>query len=96
MHICGTCEASFDTEEQYVAHQCTSGFTPADPEHLGAEFVAIQRAALERGLERIDPADEAQKADQEDALNSLDGGGNPMPETPEGSQSNDAQDLPIS
>lgn len=43
----------FSSEESYVAHECeATGVTPADPEHQGPEFVAIQEAALARGEER--------------------------------------------
>ncbi|MFZ3032252.1 MAG: hypothetical protein WA082_04405 [Candidatus Moraniibacteriota bacterium] len=53
IHKCGKCDLEFSSEESYVAHECeATGVTPADPEHQGPEFVAIQEAALARGEER--------------------------------------------
>jgi hypothetical protein len=52
-HICGKCHDEWLTEDEYNGHTCpTTGFTPSQPEHQGAEFVQIQQAALERGAER--------------------------------------------
>lgn len=65
-HICGRCNASFETEAEYCDHLCPeTGFTPKEPEHLGAEFVAISQAALERGQARKDL--EAKGVDPEEA-----------------------------
>lgn len=53
IHKCGKCDGEFDSEESYVAHACeATGFTPADAEHQGPEFVAVQEAAVARGEER--------------------------------------------
>ena len=52
-NVCGLCKEGFDTEEEYVAHECSeTGFTPADNEHQGPEFAAISEAALKRGAEK--------------------------------------------
>ena len=59
--ICSNCTQQFESDEAYIAHQCSAtGFTPAQPEHLGPEFVAIQKAALERAKERDDVDNEKQ------------------------------------
>ncbi len=53
IHKCGQCDAEFSSDEEYVAHLCEkTGFTPADAEHQGPEFAAVQEAALARGEER--------------------------------------------
>lgn len=67
IHICGRCKAEFDSEEAYNGHTCPeTGVTPADPEHHGEEFLAVQEAALKRGEERkgekVHPAAAAEKA----------------------------------
>jgi hypothetical protein len=49
-HICGQCKMGFKTEEDYIKHLCVeTGFTPADPEHHGEEFLNVQKFALKRG-----------------------------------------------
>jgi hypothetical protein len=52
-HVCGVCQESFDTEEQYLDHQCTTGFTPTDVEHQDAltdgQFSQQAAAAQGRG-----------------------------------------------
>lgn len=62
-HICGKCLDEFLTEQEYLDHKCPiTNFTPADPEHHGPEFLAVQAAALERGREQLDiPADIAKQ-----------------------------------
>lgn len=68
MNICGTCDSHFETDEAYINHFCaTTGFTPADPQHLGPEFVEIQKSALERAKER----DEVDNARQDEAIADL-------------------------
>lgn len=54
IHICGKCTKQFDSEEAYIVHPCSDGYTPADPGHQGTEFLEIQKAALERAKERED------------------------------------------
>lgn len=59
-HICGQCNKQFTSEEEYLNHTCEStGFTPKDPDHLGPEFLAIQKAALARGEARKNPSEKA-------------------------------------
>lgn len=70
-HICGVCNNEFASEEAYVEHTCTTGFTPAQPEHLGPEFLEVQKSALERGKEAIEPTDEVQIARQEEAIQTV-------------------------
>ncbi|HEY1249358.1 MAG TPA: hypothetical protein VGE97_10245 [Nitrososphaera sp.] len=49
-HVCGQCELGFMTEEEYCNHTCDkTGFTPAEPEHLGEEFALISASAQKRG-----------------------------------------------
>lgn len=51
-HVCGLCMGIFASVEDYTGHTCAStGFTPADPQHQGPEFAAVQQAALQRGAE---------------------------------------------
>jgi hypothetical protein len=73
-HVCGQCNDEWLTDAEYLAHTCPkSGFAPTAPENLGAEFIDIQRSALERGLETIkaDGADPIQVAVQEEAIQQL-------------------------
>lgn len=51
-HVCGQCQKEFSTEGEYLDHECSSGFTPKDPENLGPEFQAVSEAALARGEEQ--------------------------------------------
>lgn len=55
-HICGVCKQGFETDEQYIAHECTTGFKPSDVEHqdtlTGGKFSKQAEKALERGEER--------------------------------------------
>lgn len=52
-HICGQCNLGFNTEQEYLDHDCNkTGFKPTDQEHLGKAFKAISKAALERGANR--------------------------------------------
>jgi hypothetical protein len=81
-HICGRCNDEWLTEAEYVAHVCpATNVTPADPAHLGADFLEIQKAALERGKDRLEePAaierQEAAIAEVEQAI------AEPVQETP--------------
>jgi hypothetical protein len=51
--VCGQCEQTFETEENYLSHDCEkSGFTPRDPENLGDIFKLISENALKRGEAR--------------------------------------------
>lgn len=71
-HICGTCQDKFGTEDQYLSHTCSDGFTPQQPEHLGPEFLEVQRAALERGKERVvEEGDKTQVAKQDEAIQAV-------------------------
>jgi hypothetical protein len=59
-HICGLCHDEWLTEAEYIAHVCpATNTTPADPAHLGGDFLEIQKAALERGKERLQATPEA-------------------------------------
>ncbi len=52
-HVCSPCGKEFDTEEQYLDHECSvSGVTPRDPKNLGSDFKSVQEAALKRGEAR--------------------------------------------
>lgn len=48
-HICGVCKAEFGTEQAYLEHACTTGYTPQEPEHQGEDFALVSHAALTRG-----------------------------------------------
>lgn len=68
-HVCGRCNDEWLTEEEYCNHVCpATSKQPTDPAHLGPEFAAVQQAALERGLEKIHPADQEAVAKQQDAI----------------------------
>lgn len=68
-HVDSLTKAVFETEEAYLNHvNPITGHTPQEPEHLGAEFLAIQKAALERGADKISPEDIEQKARQDEAI----------------------------
>lgn len=52
MEICSVCKKEFKTLEEYLAHTCTTGFTPADFEHqvaLNPDYPEISASALSRG-----------------------------------------------
>lgn len=55
-HNCAVCGKGFDTEAEYLAHECTTGFTPTDVEHQDAltdgQFSKQAEQALKRGEER--------------------------------------------
>jgi hypothetical protein len=55
-HICAVCEKGFDTEQEYLEHECSTGFTPRDVEHQAAltdgQFSKQAEQALKRGEER--------------------------------------------
>ena len=52
-HVCSPCGQKFATEQEYLDHTCgVTGVTPKNPVNLGADFVAIQSAALKRGADR--------------------------------------------
>jgi hypothetical protein len=55
-HNCGVCQKGFDTEQEYLDHECTTGFTPKDIEHQDAltngQFSEQAEQALRRGAER--------------------------------------------
>lgn len=61
MVICGQCNTQFETSEAELAHICSvTGVAPTDPRSMGANYEAIQAAALERG--------QSENATQADAL----------------------------
>lgn len=73
-HICGVCNDEWLTEAEYLNHTCSTGFTPAQPEHLinstTPDFAEISQAAVARGAESVDvPASEPES--------------NPVPDEPE-------------
>lgn len=69
-HVDGLTGAVFETEEAYLNHVSpVTGHTPQEPEHLGPEFVAVQKAALERGKERAETP--KQEAKQDEAIAAL-------------------------
>lgn len=47
--ICSICQKSWKTNKGYLAHKCTTGFTPRDPQHFGKRFLQQSKAALKRG-----------------------------------------------
>jgi len=52
-HICSPCGKEFASEAEYMAHKCSkTGFTPADPKHLGPGFKAVSKSAIARGNAR--------------------------------------------
>lgn len=71
-HVCGRCNDEWLTEAEYLAHNCTAtGFNPTQAEHLGPEFAEVQKAALQRGMDLVDPADEVAVAKQQEAIDQL-------------------------
>lgn len=47
---CGQCGLGFKTETAYLRHVCeVTGVIPTEPASMGANWEAIQKAALERG-----------------------------------------------
>ena len=55
MNTCSVCNASFETEEAYLNHVCTTGFKPTEFEHqttLDPNYPAISESALERGKKK--------------------------------------------
>lgn len=62
-HICGVCHNGYDTDEEYIAHACTTGFSPSDVEHqdtlTGGKFSRQAEKALERGEVRKEENPEA-------------------------------------
>lgn len=56
-HICGVCEQSFNSEDEYNTHVCpNTNFQPTTVEHqdalTGGRFSEIAKAAQERGEKR--------------------------------------------
>ena len=49
MITCSVCKKSWKTNKGYLAHKCTTGFTPRDPQHFGKKFLQQSKAALRRG-----------------------------------------------
>jgi hypothetical protein len=79
-HICGRCNDEFLTEQEYLDHVCAAtGYQPTDPQHHGPEFAAVQKAALERGMEVViaNGGDQAQVDRQQAAIEAV-----TPPETP--------------
>ena len=53
-HVCGQCNDEWLTETEYLEHKCPkTGYSPTEAAHLGPDFIAIQAAALGRGLEQL-------------------------------------------
>ena len=53
--VCGQCNDEWLTEKEYLAHTCpTTSANPTEAAHQGPEFIAIQAAALQRGLDELD------------------------------------------
>lgn len=66
--VCGECGDEWLTEAEYLAHTCpTTSAKPTEAAHQGPEFVAIQAAALQRGLEQLE-ADGEDTTTQEIAI----------------------------
>lgn len=71
MEKCGQCNQEFEDTDAYLAHDCpTTGFKPTEPEHQGPEFLHVQKAALERGMERL-PDDTADVMVQQAAIDEV-------------------------
>lgn len=55
-HICSTCERTFDIEDDYLGHDCITGFKPTDVGHLdftsGGQFSKQAEKAIQRGEDR--------------------------------------------
>lgn len=56
-HKCGTCQATYLTEQEYLDHVCeASGAKPTDVEHLvkttTPNFAKVAEAAQKRGEEK--------------------------------------------
>lgn len=56
IHKCATCDGSFNTEAEYLAHKCSTGFKPTQVEHqdalTGGAFSKQSAEALKRGAAR--------------------------------------------
>lgn len=61
IHKCGNCEGKFTEEQDYLDHECTTGFTPKDIEHqdelTGGEFSKVSESAIKRGEEKKEEGD---------------------------------------
>lgn len=52
-HVCGQCQLQFETENEYLTHVCSElSVCPTDPRAMGADYEAIQQAALTRGSQQ--------------------------------------------
>lgn len=52
MDICSICKKEFASEEEYLKHECSTGFKPTEFEHqvaINPNYKAISDAALARG-----------------------------------------------
>ena len=52
MEICSVCKKEFEKETEYLAHKCTTGFTPEEVEHqiaLDPNYKLQSDSALKRG-----------------------------------------------
>lgn len=64
-HIDSLSGLVFSTEEDYLNHVSPiTGHKPVEPEHLGPEFLEIQKASLERAKER----EEVDNVKQDEAI----------------------------
>ncbi len=72
MHIDSLTGAVFPTEEAYLAHVSpVTGTTPVNPEHHGLEFMQVQKAALERPLNRDEKPEQFDEAKQQAAIEQM-------------------------
>lgn len=64
MIICSPCKEEFETNDEYLAHVCSSSnTTPTDPAYLGESFSMISEKALERGAAKAAAASEQAPAE---------------------------------
>lgn len=61
MEICSICKRKFKKEEDYLNHECVTGFTPKDFDHqvtLNPEYSKISEEALKRGQSNSEKIEE--------------------------------------
>jgi hypothetical protein len=71
-HVCGQCLDEWLSENEYLSHICPIlGVAPTEADAMGPDALAIQKAALERGLEHIDDEDPIAHSNQLEAIDEL-------------------------
>lgn len=77
-HACGVCGAEFNSEQEYLDHQCVTGYTPTDPAHLGEGFEAVSNAANQRGTRTQELMQEGKSFEEAQAMAAEEVGNQPI------------------